>query len=163
MTDPIEGLPRDVAGAYARIGRVVDPGLDDYKMMVLLEAAGTGTYAGLADLAPKPEIRALLEANGREETAHAHRVIKIIRRLYGVEFAVPAPADNPYAGPKPTGPLTADKLRELVAGELGGEALYEAWATRAVDPEVARLLRQNGKEERRHSERAAEALALLEA
>ena len=39
--------------------------------------------------------------------------------------------------------------------------MYEGWAAKIDNGEVAKLLRQNGKEERRHGERAQQAKALL--
>jgi rubrerythrin len=51
----------------------------------------------------------------------------------------------------------------MAKGEFGGELMYEGWAARIGNDEVARLLRQNGKEERRHGERAQQAKALLTA
>jgi hypothetical protein len=50
----------------------------------------------------------------------------------------------------------------LVVAENGGNDLYENWASAIGDAEAATLLRQNGKEELRHGERAAKALTLLD-
>jgi hypothetical protein len=50
-----------------------------------------------------------------------------------------------------------------IAGELGGDAGYQGWADNEPDPEVARLLRLNGREETLHGERVSQAIAILEA
>jgi hypothetical protein len=51
----------------------------------------------------------------------------------------------------------------IVKAELDGDAGYQRWADNEPDPEVARLLRLNGREETKHGERAQAALAILEA
>ncbi len=45
--------------------------------------------------------------------------------------------------------------------ENNGNTLYDTWASHTANAEAAALLRQNGKEEVRHGERAAEAMALV--
>ena len=52
---------------------------------------------------------------------------------------------------------------EPVAAENGGCTLYETWAENIGHAEAAALLRQNGREEVRHGERAREAADLLPA
>ena len=51
----------------------------------------------------------------------------------------------------------------IIKAEMDGDAGYQRWADGEPDPEVARLLRLNGREETKHGERAARALAILEA
>jgi len=51
----------------------------------------------------------------------------------------------------------------IVAGEQAGDAGYQGWADNERDPQVARLLRLNGREETLHGERVASAIAILEA
>jgi rubrerythrin len=51
----------------------------------------------------------------------------------------------------------------IVQAEFDGDASYQRFADREEDPEVARLLRLNGREETVHAERAQQALAILEA
>jgi rubrerythrin len=152
--------PATTGAAFAHINAVVSPTIDDLKLMVFLEASGLCAYEELAQSTPNAAVGALLRANGREELAHAHRVAKVIERLTGEVFAPPAAEDNPYA--RPSG-LTVDRplLERIIAAETNGESLYETWASHTSDPEAAALLRQNGKEEIRHGERAAEAMALL--
>ena len=154
--------PDDAGAAFARINAVANPSLDDLKTMVYLEASGQVFYGALAKVAPNEAVRRILEANGREELAHAHRVAKAVKLLSGEAFGVPAAAENPYA----QGPFNAKADRamfeRLAQGEEEGASLYETWASHAADRQVAQLLLQNAKEEARHGERAKEALALLD-
>ncbi len=163
MVELSPGMPKTAAEASAYIFSVTKPTLDDLKVMVMLEAAGQGFYEALCEVAPNPEIRALLAKNGQEEMGHAHRVARVIKQLHDVDFAIPGPDENPYYGKPPGMVVTKDMLDGITQGEMGGEALYEAWATALGDEEVARQLRRNGKEERHHGERAQEAVALLPA
>jgi hypothetical protein len=136
--------PRNAGEAFAHINAVVSPTIDDLKLMVFLEASGLSAYDELARSAPNDEVRGLLEANGREEMAHAHRVAKVIKILTGEDFPPPRAEDNRYVGPVGR-PLDRDLLNYLVTAE------------------AAELLRQNGKEELRHGERAKQAAQLLPA
>ena len=45
--------------------------------------------------------------------------------------------------------------------EDDGDLVYQSWADAEPDPEVAKLLRQNGREEARHGERVNEVRRLL--
>ena len=156
------GAPTATNAAFAHINAVTKPTIDDLKMMVFLEASGQSGYYGLAQTATHPEIRKLLEANGREELAHAHRVSKVIKILSGEDFPPPADTDNPYAG---GAGATADKamLEILVKAETNGCILYETWADVIGNDEAAALLRQNAKEETLHGNRAAQAITMLAA
>lgn len=156
------GAPQTAGEAFAHINAVTAPTIDDLKLMVYLEASGLTAYHEIAETATDPEIRQLLEANGREEMAHAHRVAKVIKLLSGEDFEPPAAEDNRYAAPSGR---TVDRalLEFLVTAETNGCALYETWADNIGHPEAAALLRQNGKEEIRHGERARQAAALLAA
>ena len=119
-------------------------------------------YRGMVTGTDNAEVAALLEHNGREELAHAHRVAKAIKAISGEEFLPPDSADNPYlAGPIPSMPVTAEALKGLSQGEFAGEVLYERWAANCDNAEVARLFRLNGGEERDHGERLLEGAKLL--
>jgi rubrerythrin len=156
--------PATIGEAFAHINAVTAPTIDDLKIMVLLEAAGLELYRGMMPGTDNAEVAALLEHNGREELAHAHRVAKAILAISGEDFPPPESADNPYlAGPMPSMPITADALRGLSQGEFGGEVLYERWAENTDNAEAARLFRLNGGEERDHGDRLIAAAALLEA
>jgi rubrerythrin len=152
--------PEGVGEAFAHLNAVANPSVDDLKMMVFLEASGQMAYAELAQSADNADVRKLLEANGREELAHAHRVAKVIKLLTGEEFAVPAAAENRYA--KPSGrKVDRAVLEMLVAAETNGRSLYDIWAENTANAEAAELLRQNGLEETKHGDRAQQALALI--
>jgi len=152
--------PETVGAAFAKLNAVTAPTIDDFKLMVFLEAYAESAYQELAVTAPGDEIRDLLLANGREEMAHAHRVAKVIKQLTGEDFPPPAPEHNPFV--RPTGAvLTRQVLEGLVQAENNGNDLYAAWADNTADAQAAAWLRQNGKEEIRHGERAARALALM--
>jgi hypothetical protein len=60
----------------------------------------------------------------------------------------------------------ATLLRRDAKEELGhaqaGDAGYQGWADHEPDPQVARLLRLNGREETLHGERVTQAIAILE-
>ena len=161
MSNLPENMPADVDAAFAHIGTVTKPSIDDFKIMVLLEASGLGLYAGLAEGAPTDQIKDLLNRSGREELALAHRVRRVIEKLSGEVFDVPEPADNPYYAEPDPSMLNTEFLEMLAQGEFGGEMLYEGWAAGMEDAEAADLLRQNGKEERMHGERAQEIIGLL--
>jgi len=152
--------PATTAAAFAHINAVKAPTIDDLKLMVFLEASGLSGYNGLAANSDNAEIAALLQANGREELAHAHRVAQVITLLSGEAFPPPADSENPYVAASAP-PLTRALLEGLVRAETNGDDLYESWAASLDNADAAALLRQNGREEIRHAERAAKALALL--
>jgi rubrerythrin len=163
MIELSDSMPKNASEAGAYIFTVTQPTLDDLKVMVMLEASGQGFYAALAEAAPTEEIRALLAKNGQEEMGHAHRVARVIKQVYGEDFAVPGPDENPYYM-KPAGLVVSkDMLNGIAQGEAAGEALYDGWAAFFGNEEAARQLRQNGKEEGGHGERAKQAIALLPA
>jgi rubrerythrin len=158
------GAPTDLPAAFAHINSVTAPTVDDLKIMVLVEAAGLELYRNMAAGAPSAAVAALLEHNGREELAHAHRVAKAILAISGESYLPPQAADNPYlAVALPPMPVTADGLRKLAQGEFAGERLYESWAAHIGNADAAQQFRQNGREETEHGQRLIEAAELLEA
>jgi hypothetical protein len=162
MTSRPSYMPESSGEAFKHINAVTKPTIDDLKLMVYLEASGKVGYGDLADSAPSKAVADLLNANGREEVAHAHRVASVIRILTGEDFAVPDEANNPYA--KRSGRKVDRALLEgLVKAEFSGDTLYQTWADNCPNAEAAELLRQNGREETKHGKRAQEAMALLDA
>ena len=159
----LENLPATAEEAFMKIGSTATPTVDDFKLMIYLEASGQGYYGALAEAAPTDEIRELLNSNGREEMAHATRLQRVIKKMTGEDFAIPEPADNPYYDPPANVELTREMLETIAQGEFGGDALYGAWADSLDDEECAKWLRQNGKEETRHGERAMKVADLLDA
>lgn len=152
-------MPASSGEAFKHINAVTAPTIDDLKLMVYLEASGQVGYGDLAASANEA-VAKLLNANGREEVAHAHRVAKAIHILYGEEFAVPAAPDNPYARASGT-KVTRAILEGLVRAENHGKTLYDIWADNTANTEAAELFRQNGIEEAKHGARAQEAIGLL--
>ncbi len=161
MSNQPANMPPDFQSALGYIMGVTAPTVDDFKLMAFVEAGGEAFYAGLASAAPNEQIRDLLNKNGREERAHAHRMKRVVEKLSGETFEVPAPADNPYFVEPEGMSVDEDLLKFLMEAKNGGEALYEGWAKSVDDAECADLLRQNGREEVQHGERAREAIGLL--
>ncbi|MEY4160310.1 MAG: hypothetical protein RLZZ136_931 [Pseudomonadota bacterium] len=156
--------PTTLSAAFAHINQVTAPSVEDLKIMVLLEAAGLELYRTLAAGTNNPAVAALLENNGREEMAHAHRVAKAILAISGEAYPPPELRDNPYLTEAlPQMPVSAERLTGLAHGEFAGETLYETWAANTRNEEAARQFRQNGKEETEHAKRLLEAAALLAA
>jgi rubrerythrin len=154
--------PNNLYEAFAYIGSVTKPTIDDLKLMVILEAAGKVMYDDLAAGAD-PQVRALLIDSGDDELAHARRLSKAIGKLTGTDYPVPEPTENPYLTGWVKPDLTADLLNSLAQAEFGGEALYEHWAENCDNSEVRQLFRQNGREETSHGHRlkgVSELLAL---
>ncbi len=159
------GWPQTLGEAFAHIGGVTAPSVDDIKIMVLVEAASETLYKVTAQGTDHAGVIDLLHHNGREEMVHARRAAQVVALLGGGDFAPPAAEENPYlaAGALPFSEVTPDALRKLAAGEFGGQALYDGWAASLDHAEAAALLRQNGHEETDHGNRLMAAAALLEA
>jgi rubrerythrin len=154
-------LPADFETAFRKLSALERLDVEDMKLMVLLETAGDPLYQKLAELAPDDEARALLRQNGREETAHAHRLARAIEILGGGPYEIPSLDDNPYAEPPAIPELGAGLLRGVVEAERAGDAMYQRYADHEPDVEVAALLRQNGREELRHGERVERVIEIL--
>lgn len=161
MSKPPSYMPANAGEAFKHINAVTTPTIDDLKLMVYLEASGQVGYGDLANGAPNEAVARLLNANGREEVAHAHRVAKAIRAIYGEDFQVPKPKDNPYAKSSAR-KLDRAILEGLVKAENNGKTLYDTWADNTTNAEAAELFRQNGIEEAKHGARAQEAIGLLD-
>lgn len=156
-----EPIPADFMAALAHLDACDQLGVNEMKLMVLLEISGEPLYQKLASLAPEGEATELLLKNGREETAHAHRLKRAIEILTGESFEMPSLDENPYAEPPAFSELTPELLAGVVAGEDNGNAGYQKWADRESNPEIAELLRQNGREETRHGERVAQVAKIM--
>ncbi len=155
------GAPTTSREAFAVINAATRPTIDQLKMMVLLEASGKGAYGDLATASGNSEVAALLNRNGHEELAHAHRVRKAILALTGEDYEIPSLAENPYYERAEGVTVTAAMLGKIAEAEFGGEVLYETWAANIGHPEAAALFRQNGREEAEHGNRVQQAAALL--
>jgi rubrerythrin len=154
-------LPPDFNAAIELLFTRQQLGVEDMKLMILLETAGEPLYQKLAELAPTPEAAELLRQNGREETAHAHRLKKAIEIHTGAPYEIPPLSENPYSEAPPFEALSKELLEGVRQGEFGGDAAYQQYAAAEANAEVAELLRQNGREETRHGERVAQVIELL--
>jgi len=154
-------LPPDFPAALAQIGQAEIFGVEEMKLLILLEMAGEPLYGKFAELAPDEESRELLMRNGREERAHAYRLKQAIEILTGKEFEIPPMSENPYAVAPPLTELSVAMLEGLAEGEKRGGLDYERMAAAEANPEVAELLRQNGREETTHGERVKTVIGLL--
>jgi hypothetical protein len=156
------GYPEEAFAAFAFLKDRTQLGVDDLKVLALIECYGEAFYFKLAESVSLPEAKALLRRNGQEERGHAHRVLKAIRLKTGASWELPADGDNPFFRNLPAAvPCDAGIISALEAGEADGDLTYQAWADNEPDPEIADLLRQNGREESRHGERATEVRRLL--
>jgi rubrerythrin len=151
----------DFAVAAVAVGSLETLDVDAMRVMYRVEMAGEMFYERIAAGVDNDEAAQLLLRNGREERGHAER----IRRAIGIKLGrpyEPAGVDlEPLAVNLPEmAPL--DLLPGVVDGEIAGDAGYQRWAANESDPAVQRLLRQNGREETRHSKRVAQAIEILE-
>jgi rubrerythrin len=156
-------IPSSTGEAFARLNAVTTPTVEDLKLMVYVEAGGQGFYDVLAANAPNDKVRDILSLNGREEMGHAMRVCKAIKVMSGEDFAPPKPEDNPlrdFGLPRDTA-VTREFLEHVAGLEVDGDKLYEGWAQGLANPDAAKLLRLNAREETAHSKRLHEAVTLL--
>ena len=154
-------MTEDFATAAAELGQLERLDLDALRRMYRVELAGEEFYERLAAGVGNDRAAALLRANGREERKHAERIARMIGIKQGEDF-VPTTADREPLVVNLPDPVPVAMLPFVVQGEIAGDAGYQRWADNEPDPEVARLLRLNGREETIHSERVSAALALLE-
>jgi rubrerythrin len=136
--------------------------VDAMRLMYRLEMAGETFYEMLAAGVGNDEAAALLRKNGREERGHAERIRKALGHKLGRDYQpegddlVPLKVDLPESIP-------VELFPAIAAGEVAGDAGYQAWADKESDPEVEKLLRRNGREETKHSKRVNEAFEILQA
>jgi len=131
------------------------------RLMYRLELSGEDFYNGLADRIGHDGAAELLRRNGREERTHAERIAKALALRLGVDVYEPEGDDLVrLAAPLPER-VSPTLLPIIVQAELDGDAGYQRWADNEADPAVARLLRQNGREETRHGKRVQQVIELL--
>jgi hypothetical protein len=148
--------------AFGRLMAVTMPTVDDLKTLMVLEAGGKSSYAAKVRGTSNDAVKRILEQNGREELGHAMRLRQVIKIVHGETVVVPSDDANPFAvGTDVVHPVTKDELASIAGGEAVGGDLYDRWAACFSDEEAAKLLRQNGLEERRHGDRIREAAAFL--
>jgi rubrerythrin len=152
----------DFFSASARLNACTELDVSAMELLYRLECSGEDFYNALAERIGNEEAADLLRKNGREELGHARRVQRAIAIKLGQDYEPPAEVEQRFAIPLPdTIPL--DIFPAIVQAELDGDAGYQQWADHESDPEVARLLRLNGREETKHGERVQQALAIVEA
>jgi rubrerythrin len=157
MTDEL-----DFARASQALAALEQLDVPAMELMYKLECSGEDFYNVLADRIGNEEAAALFRRNAKEELGHARRIARAIAIKQGHEF-VPAPdVQERYAIALPD-VIDPAMLPFIVAGEQAGDAGYQGWADHEADPQVARLLRLNGREETLHGERVDQAIAILEA
>jgi rubrerythrin len=152
----------DFFSASAAIATVEVLDVEAMELLFRLECSGEDFYNALADRIGNDEAAELLRKNGREEMGHARRIQRAITIKVGGEYEPSAEVLARFEIPLPD-TISVDLLPIIVKAELDGDAGYQRWADREPDPEVAELLRRNGREETKHGERVAEALRILEA
>jgi rubrerythrin len=158
------GYPDNQPEAFALLASRPKLSIDDLKILALLETAGEAFYFAAARATDNTAAKALLTRNGQEERGHAYRLLKAIALLGGEPYTLPEETANPYIVPlQLDGMLNADLFALIQQGEQDGDLQYQTWADAeaAANPEVAKIYRQNGCEETRHSQRLAEVAALL--
>lgn len=151
---------KDFFSAAAALGAVKHLDVDAMKLLFRVERSGEDFYNGVADRIGNDRAAELLRKNGREERGHAERVRKAIGVKLGRAWEPTAADLERYPVPLPDA-IPAPLLTLMVQGEFDGDAGYQHWADRESDPEVQRLLRQNGKEETVHGQRVTEVIAIL--
>jgi rubrerythrin len=132
------------------------------ELLFKLECSGEDFYNALADRIGNAEAAELLRRNGREERGHARRLQRAIEIKLDGDYSPSPEMLERYAVPLPD-TIDAEILPVIVRAEVDGDASYQRWADHETDPEVAKLLRQNGSEESTHGERVRQAIAILEA
>jgi rubrerythrin len=150
----------DFLSASAAVAAAEALDVPTLELVYRLEVSGEVLYQGLADRVDDPEAKELLRRNGVEERGHARRIAKVLSLRTGTEWTPSAEHEEILAIPLPD-TVDAAFFLAVVQGEISGDAGYQRWADREDDPEVARLLRLNGREETIHAERAQQVHEIL--
>ena len=131
------------------------------ELLFQLECSGEDFYNALADRIGDPDAAELFRRNGREELGHARRIRRAIEIKLGTKYEPSDELLERLSVPVPD-EIPVEMLPMIVQGEVNGDAGYQRWADNEPDPEVARLLRLNGREESIHGARVSDAIAILE-
>jgi hypothetical protein len=152
----------DFFTANAALGELEVLDVEGMRLLYRVECSGEDFYNDLADRVGDERAAELLRRNGREELGHARRIQRALSIKLGSTFEPSGDMLERFAVPLPdhVGP---EIFPVIIQAEVQGDAGYQRWADLEPDPEVARLLRLNGREETIHSQRAAEAQQLIEA
>jgi hypothetical protein len=152
----------DFFSASAKLAACTELDVPAMELLYRLEISGDDFYQSLADRIGNDDAGDLLRKNGKEELGHARRVRRAISLKLGTDYEPNAEVQTPFSIPLPEH-VSLKLFPAIVQAEIDGDAGYQHWADIEPDPEVARLLRLNGREETVHGERVAQALAILEA
>jgi rubrerythrin len=151
---------RDFLSASMELAALEQLDVPALELLYKLECSGEDFYNLLADRIGDARAAELFRRNGREELGHARRVGRAIALKQGGDFQPSAELQDRFPITLPD-PIDTAMLPMIVQGEMAGDAGYQKWADNEPDPEVARLLRLNGREETLHGERVTEAMAIL--
>ncbi len=142
--------------------------VDALRLLFRLECSGEDFYNGVADRIGNDQAADLLRLNGREEIGHANRLRRAIAIKCGGTYEPDATDLDAFRAlacldlAVRVAVASDEILPAIVQGEIDGDAGYQRWADNEPDPEVARLLRLNGREETVHAERVGQVIALLQ-
>ena len=154
MTDDLDFI--SASQTLAGLEQLDVPALE---LLYKLECSGEDFYNLLADRIGNEEAAVLLRRNAKEELGHARRMARAIAIKQGHDFAPSVDLQERYSIELPP-VVDATMLPGIVQGEQAGDAGYQKWADAEPDPEVARLLRLNGREETLHGERVTQVMAI---
>ena len=146
--------------AAARVAALDSLDVDGMELLFRVECSGEDFYFAIADRIGNAEAADLLRKNGREEVGHARRLQRAIALKLGREYQPSEETLTRFAIPLPD-QIDAAIFPAIVQAELDGDVGYQKWADREENPEVAKLLRQNGREETVHGERVRRVAELL--
>ncbi|MEY3690917.1 MAG: hypothetical protein RJB57_572 [Actinomycetota bacterium] len=146
--------------ANASLAGVERLGTDEMQTIWRVEMAGEHFYNLLAERIDDAEAKDLLRRNAVEERGHARRIARALSIALGHEWEPSAEQQELLDVPMPA-VIDAKLFAGVVQGELNGDAGYQKWADNEADPEIARLLRLNGREETIHANRAQRVLEIL--
>ena len=157
VTDSTQHDFFSASAALAQLDRLDVPAME---LVYRLECGGEIFYDTLAARIDHEQAAELLRRNGREELGHAHRISRAIAIKLGHDYEPSGEVLDPFVIPVPEH-VDPELLPVIVQAEIDGDAGYQRWADNEPDPEVARLLRLNGREETGHGERVTQVLELL--
>jgi rubrerythrin len=135
---------------------------DALRAMIATEFSGEGFYNALADRVENAEAAKLLRNNGKEEAGHARRLLRALSLKVGHEVEPTPEMLTPTAIQLPDS-ISPRLLSTIRDAEVEGDLSYQRWAENEADPQVARLLRLNGREESIHARRVEHVMVLLSA
>jgi rubrerythrin len=133
---------------------------DALRTMIATEFSGEGFYNALADRIDNPEAAKLLRNNGKEEAGHARRLLRALSLKVGHEVEPTPEMLSPTTIQLPDS-ISPRLLSTIKDAEVEGDVSYQRWADNETDPQVARLLRLNGREESIHARRVEQVMTLL--